>query len=1147
MELDAVDQYRVVLEQDLPEFVSKVNTPWDNLPDYEEFNATAYRRITRDIQRINRAREDGRAISRGILLLGEAGAGKTHLLMRAAQHLAKKNHILFVRRPNVEDAVAQHVWAEIIRSLAREVPSSGTKRTQLDEFLAYVLYSVLLPEFERDIREGNETVRTQRWLEALRESPFNLLDMLGEGDSRQANLRTIRLRVLRYFQQNHPEVDQQIASALITYCFVSSENKRIVLTWLSGQEIDEREAQRMGLPPQWISLEEGATDVSVQQRREEKALRAIQSIGALSTYFQPLILAFDQLEGLRDEPRLTRRWGDVVREIFTMAPNFLVVTCIFPSLWTDWFEPNLDAGAVRRIAEQQVLLETFQPTHGTALLAAQMQSSVERHQLPSSTYPFDSQDIASLCAKSKSPSQFIQAAEAAFHCWLDGDETANSTFASNLSRSGCDPTAANIDATLQKTFDGREQERRSTYANDVTTEQDFFGRIHVLLKALMQAQRPTFEKVSWSHYVMPSNLILSARPRGEGICVALINGEGRSFTARMRNFLAVTQDKEQFRYAVLMRDSRCNLPTVRGKQLLGDYEKRKGTCFLNIDAQEYVLLSALYDTLVAIEEQGVSVGDTVLGKQHLVEFIARSGLGRRSQVFRAIAKWSQNFEEVVCPRHLEANYAFADQQLKMLKDPKPTEPVEKFTTLALATTRSKESHVAPIGQPRIERNTRLPNQPSRGAARAELQADAQQASSKRMVETKPAASCASPKIQMLIGDSELDSAHAGVLGVLRESQEVVGISLNKPQCIVLLGYMGSGKSYALGVLVENALLPNSPLVRTTRPMSVVAFNYRRNAASRFEYCGYAEPNSRDDEVAALLSRYRGLPAPAGKVQVFGYGPELSRRQSEYGDLPTLPIQFRAEELGAAHWEILLKPPTPQAEYMDVIRDIIQDLYYGDCLSYRSLEKHILSDTRLSDSQRKRAMNRLTFAARWIADDRTYEWSDVLQEGTLNVFDLRMQTLESDEALKLCLVITDLVRRTRNCVNKLIVFDEAHEYVDSKQLVGELENALTQVRHDGLSFVLASQFPERIPENIMRFFDTRFIFQLPTDKAITYLKRSAPNLKSLSGQQVANLGLERGTCFVQTDNDCSSPDLRSPQLLEIRPRCSQHGGATIRNA
>ena len=91
----------------------------------------------------------------------------------------------------------------------------------------------------------------------------------------------------------------------------------------------------------------------------------------------------------------------------------------------------------------------------------------------------------------------------------------------------------------------------------------------------------------------------------------------------------------------------------------------------------------------------------------------------------------------------------------------------------------------------------------------------------------------------------------------------------------------------------------------------------------------------------------------------------------------------------------------------------------------------------------------------------------LTGGALNVFDLRMQTMNSSDALKLCLVITDLVRRTKNGVNKVVVFDEAHEYVDSKELVGELENAITQIRHDGLSFVLASQFPDRIPATIGR--------------------------------------------------------------------------------
>jgi DNA helicase HerA-like ATPase len=232
--------------------------------------------------------------------------------------------------------------------------------------------------------------------------------------------------------------------------------------------------------------------------------------------------------------------------------------------------------------------------------------------------------------------------------------------------------------------------------------------------------------------------------------------------------------------------------------------------------------------------------------------------------------------------------------------------------------------------------------------------------------------------------------------------------------------------------------------------------------------------------------------------------------------------------------------------MDIVRDIIQKLFYQERLTFKNLEKHILTDERLMDSQRRRAMNRLSFAVKWLSDERDYEWGDVLTGGSLNVFDLRMQTMTSSDALKLCLVITDLVRRAKNGVNKVVVFDEAHEYVDSKELVGELENAITQIRHDGMSFILASQFPERIPATIFKYLLTRLVFKLPNQKAINYVRTAAPNLAGLSPQKVSNLDLEQGVCFVQTDDDCTDTLLRVPQLLEIRPRCTQHGGATVRH-
>ena len=76
----------------------------------------------------------------------------------------------------------------------------------------------------------------------------------------------------------------------------------------------------------------------------------------------------------------------------------------------------------------------------------------------------------------------------------------------------------------------------------------------------------------------------------------------------------------------------------------------------------------------------------------------------------------------------------------------------------------------------------------------------------------------------------------------------------------------------------------------------------------------------------------------------------------------------------------MKPPSPQAEYMDVVRDIIQKLFYQERLTFKNLEKDIQTDHRLSPMQRRKAETRLSFAQRWLCDEREYEWGDVLTRG-----------------------------------------------------------------------------------------------------------------------------------------------------------------------
>jgi hypothetical protein len=1099
---DNANQFRPLLEDDPPAFLDRVNTPWDHVPDLEEYNQHAYRRIVRALKELTRSKaSEGESNSQGILILGEAGTGKTHLLMRVARNLSKSNHILFVRKPNNEDAVAQHVWANIVSSLTRSLPESGTKRSQLDDLLAHVFTTVLVTEFEQDIEAGKDAEQKQRWVDRLRSDPYNLFNMLGEGERRQDNMEKIRRRTLRFLQSTQPDVDQKIAHVLITYCFVSREDrKRVLLTWLSGQDVDEGEAKDLGLPTTWVNIDETSSEASTQQQREEQALRAIRTIGILSTYYQPLILAFDQLEGLRDQERLTQRWGDTVREIFTMTPNFLIVTCIFPSLWESWFNEELDRSVAERIAQQTVTLETFGPQHGLKMLATHLAPAFANHRLPTSIYPFTDDDVKGLCSQATSPRSFLQAARSLFETWLDGDMPTPEKAAP------AEPVVIvsqeAIDTLLRSALVGYEAEQRSTYDAEIPMEQDFVGRVKNISETLVKftEEKVSFGKATCGSKVMPANFILKSSNGEDPLCIAILYSEGNAFAARMRNLNAELRSGREFKQAIILRDRRCKQISGKTSQAYIEEFGRLGGVYLNVGNEEICPLNAIYDTLVAIEEHDLSLGKHEIDKKQFVQFLRSEGTCRRTQLFRAGAVRSACVGRAVG--------SAAENPM-----PKPKQPPQ------------------PPSPPTDEkRSSSTPAKHVTGPVR------------------KAEASSGGPAVpvEVLLGDTDLDSAHIGVVGKLKDDHRAVAVSFAKPQCMVLLGYMGSGKSYGLGVLIENALLSIPNVSSHRNPLSVVAFNFRRNPDARFEYWGFKQPNSKEAEVAKLRSDYKAEPVGVERMNVFGYGPELERRQAEYRGTPTFPIQFKAGELGAEHWEILMKPPSPQAEYMDVVRDIIQKLFYQERLTFKNLEKDIQTDHRLSQMQRRKAETRLSFAQRWLCDEREYEWGDVLTGGALNVFDLRMQTMTSSDALKLCLVITDLVRRTKNGVNKVVVFDEAHEYVGSKELVGELENAITQIRHDGLSFILASQFPDRIPATIFKYLLTRFIFKLPNLPAINYVRKVAPNLDCLSPQKVANLDLERGVCFVQTDDDCTDSILKVPQLLAIRPRCSQHGGETIRS-
>lgn len=675
MRRDANNEYRRLLDERPPRLITYVNTPWENAPDAPEFNAAAFRLVERRLKAMGRrVSPDEPAPSQGVLVLGEAGAGKTHLLSRVTRELSAAHPVMFIQKPNNEEAVAQQIWSQLVESLTRHVPGLAPGQSQLDHLLAHVFSAALAPLLERDAAEGLNAKLKQRWAKLLRASPTNLFGMLEGGAGRQKHLDFLRNKVLGHLRVRHPDVDQTVARALVNYCFLANDrDRRATLTWLMGQAIDDTTARRLGLGAFWPEVNDGtSSDVFVRQERERQAIRAIATIGELSKYYgKPLILAFDQLEGMRGETRLTERWGDVAQQLFTVAPNLLVLTCVFPSLWNTWFEPVLHEAVKDRLAQDRIRLEPFGPEAAAALLAAHLRETNEALGLPEPLYPFEPEDVAQLQALAKSPRAFLQRARDRLDEWLFDEEEEQAPRAPAAPARAASESAheVTLESAVQEAYDRFHARRALTHEHGIPNEEDLFGKLRELLRALGRsgpAPVDFSERAAHGPRVMPSNVL--GRPasaqtqtpdpdpdRGPSLCFAVAHSQGNALKARLENLAAVAGTGapggcDRF---LLLRDARCPAPSGQSAAILESFAQQpdRGR-FLAVDAEEWARLQALHDTLVAVLEQDLTAAGAPVAEEEFVRAVRDLGLFAPSPIARAaaeLAPWAATLFGIPAP------------------------------------------------------------------------------------------------------------------------------------------------------------------------------------------------------------------------------------------------------------------------------------------------------------------------------------------------------------------------------------------------------------------------------------------------------------------------------------------------------------------
>jgi len=389
---------------------------------------------------------------------------------------------------------------------------------------------------------------------------------------------------------------------------------------------------------------------------------------------------------------------------------------------------------------------------------------------------------------------------------------------------------------------------------------------------------------------------------------------------------------------------------------------------------------------------------------------------------------------------------------------------------------------------------------------------------------------------VLLGGSEATPQY-GLLG--EYAGRKIALDLDGCNTISLFGVQGGGKSYTLGSIVEMATMPIENINVLPCPLATVIFHYSPTQDYAPEFASMLRANISVGEVASLRDVYHAEPAALRDILLLVPESKVDERRAEFPGIKTLPISFAATELKAAHWKFLMGATGSQRMYLQQINQIMRALRSN--LTMDGLRTGI-ENSHLSDNLKELALTRLSFAAEYVND--SYLLADVIRPGRLIIVDLRDEFIEKDEALGLFVVMLEIFAEAKfndTSFNKLVVFDEAHKYIENTDLISGLVEIVREMRHKGTSILVASQDPPSVPTQLIELSSQIIMHKFNSPAWLKHIQKANAALASLSSEKMSNLGT--GEAYVWSSKASDDAFSRGVVKVKCRPRVTQHGGGT----
>jgi len=397
-----------------------------------------------------------------------------------------------------------------------------------------------------------------------------------------------------------------------------------------------------------------------------------------------------------------------------------------------------------------------------------------------------------------------------------------------------------------------------------------------------------------------------------------------------------------------------------------------------------------------------------------------------------------------------------------------------------------------------------------------------------------------PKYDLLVGNTSRTSQY-GIIGESLSGRKIA-IDLSGTNTISLFGVQGGGKSYTIGTISEMVLKQFSAVNQLPSPLAGVIFHYSESMDYEPEFTSMIYPNDKKREIEKLKERYGAHPNSLDDVIIICPKDKVDEKRLEYPSVTVEPIAFNPKELNVQDWMFMLGAIGNDANYVKQLKAIAKK--YRKDISIDSIEKDVKASILFTEFEKGLALQKLGFAKEYI--DEAFNLGSLLRPGRLIIVDLRDEFIDKDEALGLFVIILNIFSAVKEFnaqrFNKFIVFDEAHKYMDNIKLTSTIVTAIREMRHKGVSIMIASQDPPSLPKEIIELSSVVLLHKFNSPQWLDHIKNALTQLEILAPQDMSVLTPGEG--YLWATKATEKGVTYKPLKISARPRVTQHGGATL---